>query len=181
MTRLIAPLLMIIVAVAVFFRFTDPIFAGIKTLQDRQITLNEGLNNAKKLRGVMAGLLDQRNAMSETDLNNLNKLLPDNVDNVRLIIDINNIAKPYGMSIKGLKIKMPEEKAEDSVTRDKNNAKQAMVVLSFSTSGDYNQFQSFLSDLSQSLRLVDVSVTGFNSNEKGVYDYHVAIQTYWLK
>jgi len=181
MMRLIVPLLMVIVAVAVFFKFTDPIFTGIKTLQDRQTTLNEGLNNAKKLREVMSGLLDQRNLMSETDLSNLNKLLPDNVDNVRLIIDINNVAKPYNMSLKGLKITMSEEKTEDAVTRDKNNAKQAMVSLSFSVSGDYNQFQSFLSDLSQSLRLADVSVTGFSSNEKGVYDYHVAIQTYWLK
>jgi len=181
MTRLIAPLLMVIIAVAIFFQFTDPIFAEIKTIQDRQVTLNEGLNNAKKLRTVMKGLLDQRNLMSETDLNNLNKLLPDNVDNVRLIIDIDGIAKPYGMSIKGLEVKMPEEKTEDAVTRDRDNAKQAMVSLSFSVSGDYNQFQSFLSDLSQSLRLVDVSVVGFNSNEKGIYDYEVEIQTYWLK
>lgn len=179
--RLIAPLLMVIVAVAVFFQFTDPIFAEIKTIQERQVTLNNGLDNAKKLREVMKELLDQRNAMSETDLEKLNKLLPDNVDNVRLIIDINNIAKPYGMSIKGLKVQMPEEKAEDAVARDRDNIKQAMVTLSFSITGDYNQFQSFLSDLSQSLRLVDVSVTGFNSNEKGIYDYKVEVETYWLK
>jgi len=181
MMRLIVPLLMVIVAVGLFFKFTDPIFAEIKVLQDRQATLNEGLNNAKKLREVMKDLLDQYNAIPGTDLNNLNKLLPDNVDNVRLIIDIDNIAKPYGMTIKGLKIKMPEEKTAEAVTRDKDNARQAMVSLSFSVSGDYNRFQSFLSDLSRSLRLVDVSVTGFNSNDKGIYDYNIEVQTYWLK
>ena len=181
MIRLIIPLLIIIAAIGLFFKFTDPIFAEIDTLRARQTTLNDGLDNAKKLREVEAGLLQKYNAMPPADLAALNKLLPDNVDNVRLIIDINNIAKPYGMTLKNLKIKTDEADAGDAVTRDKNHATQAAVDLSFSVSGDYTSFQSFLNDLAHSLRLVDVTAANFSASDLGRNDYSVTIRTYWLK
>ena len=181
MMRLIVPFLITIVAVGLFFKFTDPMFADIDTLRARQATLNNGLDNAKKLREVEQGLLDQYNAMAPADLESLNKLLPDDDDNVRLIIDINNIAKPYGMKLKNPQIKTTEDKASDAVARDRNHAQQASVALSFSVNGDYLSFQSFLNDLAHSLRLVDVSAVNFTAGDTGTNDYNVEVQTYWLK
>lgn len=181
--RLIAPLLIMIVAVGLFFKFTNPIFASIDDLRVRQAALNEGLDNAAKLREVLKDLLGQLNSMDPTDLDNLNKLLPDDDDNVRLIIDINNIAKPYGMKLASPQIKTTEEKEADAVARDRDHAEQAAVTLSFSVAGDYQAFKSFLNDLAHSLRLVDISSVNFTAAplETTKNNYQVEIQTYWLK
>ena len=55
------------------------------------------------------------------------------------------------------------------------------VILSFAVSGSYITFRSFLADLEQSLRLVDIVGLSFASNESGIYDFTVRIKTYWLK
>ncbi len=181
--RLIAPLLIIIVSVGLFLKFTNPLFASIDALRVRQAALNEGLDNAKKLREVQQTLLEQLNSMDPLDLESLNKLLPDDDDNVRLIIDINNIAKPYGMRLANPQIKTTEEKEVDAVARDRDHAEQAAVTLSFSVSGDYQVFKSFLNDLAHSLRLVDISSVNFTAApvEGTKNTYQVEIQTYWLK
>lgn len=169
------------VAGVVFFQLTDPILAQVDELKLEKAKLNEGLNNAKELRRVLDDLLETYNQFSSSDLERLNKFLPDNVDNVRLIIDISNIAKPYNMTIRDLRIKADEERGEASVIDGGDRMNKGAVTLGFSVSGSYANLQAFLSDLARSLRLVDVSVINFSSNEEGIYDYEIEIQTYWLK
>lgn len=181
MLRFITPLLLIAIAVGGFLKFTDPVFEEIKTLQAEKDTLNRALGNAKKLREAQDKLLAEFRNIPAEDLNRLNKLLPDNVDNVRLIIDINNIARPYGMTIRNIQIKTDEGRTEDSVIQDGSD-KQGVVTLGFSVSGSYNNFKSFIADLARSLRLVDVTATTFSAAaDRDVYDYSVEIKTYWLK
>lgn len=180
MTRFLLPLLIIAIAIGGFLKFTDPVFEQIKTLQAEKDTLNRALSNAKKLREAQDKLLAEFRSIPADDLERLNKLVPDNVDNVRLIIDINNIAKPYGMAIRNIQIKTEEGKAENTVIEG-GAEKQGAVRLGFSVTGSYNNFKSFVADLAKSLRLVDVTASGFSSGDKEVYDYNVEIQTYWLK
>ena len=180
MLRFLGPLIIILVAVGGFLRFTQPLFADIRLIEAEKQTLNQALDNAKKLREAQDRLLAEFRAIPEDDLNRLNKLLPDNVDNVRLIIDINNIAKPYGMNIRNIQIKTEEGKTEESVITAGSD-KHGSVTFGFSVTGSYENFKAFLNDLAQSLRLIDLTASGFSSAEKDVYDYTVEIQTYWLK
>ena len=48
-------------------------------------------------------LNNKYNTFSKTDLDKLNKILPDNVDNIKLILDIQRIAQTYGMDIQNIK------------------------------------------------------------------------------
>ena len=43
------------------------------------------------------------NSFDPNDLAKLQTLLPDNVDNIRLILEIENVAAPYGMVLKDVK------------------------------------------------------------------------------
>jgi hypothetical protein len=56
------------------------------------------------------------------------------------------------------------------------------VTLGFSVNGSYGVFQSFLVDLAQSLRVVDItSVTVGAGDRPGSYQYNIEVKTYWLK
>jgi Tfp pilus assembly protein PilO len=182
MMRLLFPLALVVAAGLIFFSFTQPVLQKIDDLRLEQAKLNTALENAKKLRQVQNELLDNYNNFAPADLDRLNKFLPDNVDNVRLIIDINNIAKASGMTIKNVKIKTEEGKEDGAAVLSADSAEpKGVVILSFGVSGSYLNFQQFLSDLSNSLRLVDIDSVTFSSNDKGIYDYAVSIRTYWLK
>lgn len=64
---------------------------------------NEALNNSKALEAERDKLTQKYNSFDPENLSKLQKLLPDNVDNIRLILEIEKIASPYGMVLKNVK------------------------------------------------------------------------------
>ena len=115
----IFPIILIVIAGAIFFVFTDPILnqllvvdpqsgtlkGGVFPLLSERSDLNTALSNSEKLRTASQSLVDKYNALSETERTGVDKLLPDRIDNVQLVIDVNSIADKYGMTIKNIKIK----------------------------------------------------------------------------
>ncbi|MBI2099814.1 MAG: type 4a pilus biogenesis protein PilO [Candidatus Vogelbacteria bacterium] len=181
MTRFLLPLVIVAAAGVIFFHFTDPVLKQIKELEARKVVLLAGLANADKLDQVKDELLAARNSFSDTDLEKLHRMLPDNVDNVRLIIDLSNIARPHNMNVRNIRIKTEEGKQESDVIEGNEKMKKGSVVLSFTVSGPYLNFQSFMNDVAKSRRLLDVEGFSFSSNDKEAYDYNVEVRTYWLQ
>jgi hypothetical protein len=196
MVKFLSALLLIGVAIFIFYQFTNPLITEISSLWAQKDKLNDALDNARKLREEQAKLLVTYGNFNPADLERLGKLLPDNIDNIKLIIDVNNIAKPYNMTVKNIKIKLEEEPKTVVVRRPVGAAAPAPVAapastmptnqrgtvfLDFSVTGSYTSFKSFLADLVRSLRLADVVSTSFAANDQGTYDYNVQIKTYWLK
>ncbi len=183
--RFLLPLVFIVVAVGAYFKFTTPVLNQIDQLRAERNSLNTALANAKKLRAVQESLLASYREIPPADLARLDKFLPDNVDNVRLIIDINNIARKSGMTIRNIRINTDEGKDEASVidqTAGGNGPDLGTVGLGFSVAGSYANFQAFLRNLSASLRLIDLDTTSLSAGASGdSYTYGVTIKTYWLK
>jgi hypothetical protein len=118
----------------------------------------------------------------------LEKILPDTVDNVRLILDINNIADNattnYGIILRGISVSGDLESLSEQNSRvvDRTSKKYGVINLSFSFTAPYGTFKAFMKDLENSLRLVDIkdfTVTG--SDVSDVYNYSVSLDTYWLR
>ncbi|HYC83117.1 MAG TPA: type 4a pilus biogenesis protein PilO [Candidatus Paceibacterota bacterium] len=195
--RLIVPIVLIALAAGLFFGFTDPLIngslepstptnptvkGGIKALRAEKAKLDEALTNARKLSERMDELTMEYNNLPPDKLARLNQFLPDTVDNVQLIIDINNIAKAHGMSIRDVKVQTEEPKTQTSVISRSGSMEQGSVALSFVVSGPYRVFQDFLIDLSKSVRVVDINTAVVSAGQaRGVYDYNVELKTYWLK
>src|SRR5581483_346257 len=113
-------------------------------------------------------LLDRFNKMDKEDLDKLSKLLPDHIDNVRLIIDIDEMAKKYGMRIRNF----TADASEKRVTIGKDATPYGTLTLSFSTTAPYNTFLAFMHDLEHSLRIIDVTGVQFGVNDTNqLYDY----------
>jgi len=164
--------------------------AGLTQLLAEKKTLNEALQNAEKLKGKIASLEQAQKSISAEDLSKLDKFIPDRIDNINLILDINNIAAKQGMTIKNVKVRSGlEEQPAGDQTGDNSMGnvagasqdKIAETFLSFSVSGDYESLLSFLDNLANSLRVADVTSLAFAVDDKGVNQYNFELKTYWVK
>lgn len=184
------PIILIIVSIAVFFMVIDPKYAEVKELRDQKERNDETLVLSKKLRERRDSLQQRFNNISDEEKDHLIKLIPETVDNVRLILDINNIAEEYGIIIKNIDVE-----TQETVTESTDSSGQKFIVssenaidnigtitLAFSVSATYDVFIDFMTDLEQALRIVDIKEMGITVPEEGdFYDFSVKLNTYWLR
>lgn len=185
---------MLAISVGAFVLYINPTYKDLNALRVQKAEYDEALNNSKILQTIRTTLSDKYKSFNPSDLARLEKLLPDNVDNIKLILEIQRIASTYGMTLQNVKF--------DTDTVAKQSANQAGFVtsgaalaaapkkdfgtfdLEFSTSGSYGNFVNFLADLEKSLRIVDVKSITFTSSVAAgsdVYKYDFKITTYWFK
>lgn len=179
MTRIIIPLILLISSGLLFWGLIDPAYGEIKKMKKEETLYNQALSNSKELQGIRDNLLKKYNSLSQEDLERLEKLLPDTVDNVKLIMDIDGIAGRYGMSLKSVSVKTPT--TQKSVVLGKNEEPVGAISLSFSVSGPYKSFINFLKDMESSLRIVDIETISFNASDKDANIYEMEVKTYWLR
>ena len=184
MTRLLIPLVFIAAAIGVFVSYTNPTYQAIKSLQVQNSSYDEALGKAQELRQVRDGLLQKESAFASADLDKLSSILPDNVDNIRLIIDINSIAARHNLTLSNVDL--------GDITQGKSTASAdaasgaptnpvGSVTVTFSVASSYTNFLSFLQDLEHSLRLVDVQKINFSANSTDTNTYTLSVRTYWLQ
>lgn len=174
----ILSIIFLIASLGLFFGYVDPTYTKIREYGVEKSDYDTALNNSKALQAERDKLLEKFNAMDKADVDKLSKLLPDNIDNVRLVIDIDEMAKSYGMRIRNFKADASQKK--DTIGRD--NSAYGTLTLSFSTTASYNTFLAFMRDLERSLRVIDITSVAFLSSDTSqLYDYNVTVKTYWLK
>ncbi len=179
------PIIFIIVSIILFFTLTDPVYKEVKSLRVKYAQYQDVLDKSAELLKQRKSLQDKYTSFAEEDVSRLKKLLPDTVDNVRLIIDIDEIAKRYGLTIKN--VRLDDTRSKTGTTKDATatitagEGKYGTIPMGFSVSADYNTFLSFLEDLESSLRIVDVTNISLTPSTTGAYSFDVSLKTYWLK
>lgn len=183
--RLIFPLILILLSIGLFLGYTNKTYSAISGLRTQSAAYNEALFNSRKLLEVRDELTKKYNDLSVEDRDRLLKLMPDNVDNIRLIIDIQKIAAKYGMQPRDIRFDSPVTSSQTQASPQQLQEAQkdyGTFTLDFSVAGSYANFLSFLKDLEKSLRIVDVSSITFASGDTAnTYKYNFKIKTYWLK
>lgn len=193
MARFIFPIILFVASMGIFFGVTNPIYKTTKDLKAEVATYEDALTNSKQLEERRDELVAKYNEFAPEDVERLRKLLPDNVDNIRLILEIDYIASRYGMSITNVIFDVDSNKnttsaegvvAEGGVNLSATSRDIGDFDLSFTTQASYDNFQKFLADLETDLRIVDVQGITFDSTaseSKDFYKYNIKIKTYWLK
>lgn len=187
--RYISLLLLIGASIAVFSIFVMPRYRVVQTMRTDVASYNTRLATAQRLKLSREDLIARYNSIPKADLDNLKTLLPDSVDNIRLIIQLDALATKNGLS--SLRnVQYDSAKTDQSIKGDQTPGTQRPYgdfQISFETSGQYKNFLSFISDLEQNLRLVDISSVTFApvaNPDKAIADsikYTVVLKTYWLK
>jgi len=163
--------------------FARPTWEEIKVLK---LEVEKYDNALSRVSALSATLENQRALVAgipADDLARLEKLLPDNVDNVKLIIDINNIASSQGVFIRDIGIADPSDDSSSRTTAPQSTSRAGYdsIDLSFSVSTSYTNFLGFITALEQSLRLVDIIAVSFVPGAADSYNFSVTVRTYWLK
>ena len=178
----ILPLLLIILSVALFYVYIDPTYAEIRTLQSEESEYVRALDSAKKLEETKTVLVNKYNTFSGSDLSRLEKMVPYNIDNVKLAAEINGIAEKYDIVIKAIRIQegQPGSEVGGNITESSSDTFRTLSM-TFSFSTTYVKFLQFIDSLESNLRLVDFPEVSFNASAAGTtYTYEVTIKTYWL-
>lgn len=190
MFRVIFPIIMTVAAIGLFVVFTNPTYQEVGSLRTVSAAYDQALNNSQQLLRVRGELASKFSNFSATDKDRLMKAMPDTVDNIRLIIDMQNIALSHGMALKDIKY---DARAQSNATPTgvtatpgqlaANQKDYGVFQLEFSVTGSYQNFLSFIGDVEQSLRLVDIESITFQAPEAGssAMKYIIRIRTYWLK
>lgn len=184
--RVLIPSILIAAAIGLFVMYVNPAYqgpGGIKSLQTQVSAFDEALNKAQELKSSRDKLISKRNTFSADNVQKLERILPDNVDNIRFVIEINGIAARHNLSLKNVSL---------GTVSDAKSGRSALAVgssgdpvgsaeISFGLNATYDEFLTFLQDLEHSLRVVDIEKISFKSADTGErYDYSLTIRTYWL-
>jgi Tfp pilus assembly protein PilO len=174
------PIILIVASAGLFFLFIDPTYENTKQLKIDNQEYDEALEKVNQIREIRDGLLSKYQVLSEDDLDRLKKLLPDHIDNVRLILDIDSIAETHGMLAKGIALSKSAANTSSVISKgvSYNN-----VSVTFNVESTYDEFKRFVKDLNQSLRIIDIVSLSFTptniSKNKDLYTFRVKLQTYW--
>src|SRR3989344_5038066 len=142
MTRFILPILLAASAIGLFMVYTDPAYQGVKDLQKQVAAYDEALDKSQELKRTRDQLISRRNTFPSQGLQKLEKILPDNVDNIRLIIDINAIATRHLLSIKNIDLGQVSDSASgrSALAVGSSGSAVGSVALGFTVSATYDNF-----------------------------------------
>jgi Tfp pilus assembly protein PilO len=200
--RFILPLVLIGLSIGLFFIYANPIYKEITDLRSQVASYDQALSNSKALESERDKLTAKYNAIDPSNLDKIKRLLPDSIDNIRLILEIEQIAMPYGMALKDVKYNVIKNDPANPVAPSSvvggdvqaGGQDYGIWDLEFSTTGTYDNFINFTRSLESNLRIVDISSIQFSSGNvisptanvpsgaiSQTYSYNFKIKTYWLK
>ncbi|MES2623272.1 MAG: hypothetical protein V4576_02570 [Patescibacteria group bacterium] len=201
----ITSIILIAAGVLLFIFFTRPKLAELKNTQLEVEKLNVARENAKNLEAKIKQLLATKNSITPQDLEKIDKMLPNNVENVKLIIDFEKILQALveergtvnlyktteltNTGSKKISLENPRISPGGLVDANFDSTRLGVVTFSFSVTLTYSDFLEFLRRLEHSTRVLDVESIVFTSpatldsstTAEPIYTFNVSLRTYWLK
>lgn len=186
---------------ALFFIVIDPIRGEVSMIKSEIALYEQSLESSKSLQRTQDDLINSYNNITEEDKTRLNNFLPDTVNNIRFILEIEQLANLRGMPLRNIKFEANANKADTPMTTttmslpemsENSNRLYGVFPFEFTVDGNYETFLLFLKDLEHNLRLVDIKSITFdvssvakenNSNPAipSTLSFTVKVETYWLK
>ena len=180
----IIPLFSLMVAVGIFFAYVNPTWSGhIAETKAAIVSNDQALVAASAYTARQNTLAAARNDIDPENLARLAVFLPDSVDNVGLILDLNALAARSGLSLSNIDVTKNVAASSDAsgaLPVDRVNPTSS-IDLSLSAIGTYTALQAFLVGIEKSTRLLDVQDIVVKGSDTGVYTYQMKLRIYWLR
>ncbi len=183
MVKIILSIIFALASVLVFTFYTKGAYAKISDTKSSINKYQAAVKKAQLVLDKIDQLTNERASINAEDLGKLAKMVPETVDNIQLILDIEGVTKRYN-------IKMQKVNISKSVDNKKKNKGSRINVgagpqddvksldVSFDVIATYDDFIRFIVDLEHSLRLVDfveislsskkMDINSFNTFESGL-------------
>ncbi len=166
-----------------FYIHLDPRYQEVKALMDQKSQYEQALVKASELSVAGQALLTKYNSIPQENIAKLEQLVPDKLNTVKLVTDIDGIGGRHGITIRSVDV--IEEKADQAQQITEEQPKPfRTTTISFTFSAKYEDLVAFLRDLEKSLQVIDVKTVMFRADTQGsgdVHEYNMSVDAYWLK
>ncbi len=183
MTSRLLPFLAIVAAVGIFFAYVSPLWNG--AIADAKHAIKEddqALASAAQYVQRQNELATQAAAIDPAALTRLETYLPDSVDNVGLVLDLNALAARSGLALSSVDVVGGSSGAAASLAAGEASADPVGTIdLTLNAKGTYADLNTFLKGVELSERLLDERIITVTGSDDGVYDYQMTLRLYWLR
>lgn len=196
--RFLFPAILIVLAIGIFVGFINPMYTEIQELEIQANAYDVALGDSKKLQLRRDELASEFNNFDQNDKDRISQMVPDEINNVLLIEEIQKVANDQGISItkvdfdpEQIHLKDTEEEEGSLATaglKVVDNSLSETFFMEFEVQGSYADFVSLLELLETSLRIIDIYGIEFSSSRpigedesSDVYGYRFIVKTYRLK
>lgn len=197
MFRTLTPIIAILIGIGLLTTYVRPTFEAVGALQDETEDYAQAIDRADALRTRINELVAKQNAFSSVDLERLEAFLPDRVDEVSLMLDLDALATQHRLAFGNISVKnnvSVEEVTEARAIADdidpaapqqeravSSGAAYVPMDISFTVTGTYQDFRSYLRELERSLLLMDVVRISFAESDGDLTDYNLTVRAYSFK
>lgn len=200
MRKLLLPILLLVIAIASFFWYTQPAYNDTSSIQSEIEEYDTALDQVAEMQQIRDGLLSQFNQLPQSTLYIINRVLPQELDTVRFLIELQQVALRSNLQINEISYggggrDRGVGSVGDGAAVPNKSYNSAMVT--FSTSGPYPDVLEFIRAVEQSARIIDIvdvsiSAGGEDEIELGQTadanalptgernTYQITAYTYWL-
>ena len=184
--RNILPIILIVISIGLFYFDIAPQYTTVETLMAQKSQYADAITKVQEVSTLRDELLTKYNGFSADNIARLERLVPENINTVKLVSDLNSVAGTHGITIKSVSVS--DDIVDTSQTVPDTTAPQKpynTTTISFKFDSTYPDLVTFLQDLEHSLQVVDVKAVTFqvppDNVNTGVFEYAITIQTYYLK
>lgn len=183
MTSRLLPFLALVAAVGIFFAYVNPLWNGDIAAAKAAIKQDDqALASAEQYVKRQNELAAQAAAIDPIALARLETYLPDSVDNVGLVLDLNALADRTGLALASVDVAGGSSGASASVAAGTTSGDPVGTIdLTLEAKGTYEALNAFLAGAELSERLLDARDITVAGSDTGVYDYKMTLRLYWLR
>jgi len=171
----------VVLSLAIGYAFTYPAVGKVSNLMVEKQKYEESLKTVSNIENKKNELLTEFNKISDKDKKDIDTILPNSLNFVRLISQIDSVASKYNIVIKRTSSRDTSSQSGDFIGEGQSESAYNSAIVSFSFDAPYDKFRAFMDDLEKSLRILDIKNIKLTADEKGGYSYNVEFETYWLK
>lgn len=173
-----APFILIILAIALFFTFTNPQYKKVKEIKEVANQYNGILDSIDEIQSRRDALLEDYKKIDQKEIDKMFKALPESVDSVHLALDLDKIASQHNIALSSVGVSNGGDPNQVTLNTP-GPYEKVRITLSFVS--NYDDLLKFLTDMEKSLRILDIKSITFNTTDNGLNKYEVVLETYWHK
>ncbi len=173
----------ILLSIGLYYTFTSVQYQEVKDLQAQASEYKNILENAQEIFNLRDALQTNYAAIPRTEIERLNKVLPDTIDTMQLALDLDGVVSRYGVSLKSVRTTTEPSVDDPSlIVLPEYQSPYGKATVFFSFVSTYDNFKKILSEVEKGLRLMDIKIIAFQVNPSAsLYEFQITADTYWLK
>lgn len=183
------PLFVLLVALGLFFGYINPTWTGSIAATSAEVaSFDRAITAAHSYQQKENELIAKQNSIPEEDRARVKAFLPDGVDNVQLILDLDSLAKRSGIELSNFETNTSDKTKSNSTDEsgalaleDAKASPAGTITFSMTATGTYQSFRVFLEGVEKSLRPLDLIDLSIKTSQTGIYTYDMTFVIYWLR